>query len=168
MVDLQSHGVVSRGRPFSNFKDGVAPHYPDISTADELTELGACVELHDEEHTVGHNMFYVSVYIPRVNDFETGIPGHVTLCHDDGKWIPVTEIADERHMVVRVKNHGLVVFSACSHAGINHVCRDALQKVNNNSNDNHHQQRERLFPSWAAFTWVEDKSKVEFRVPLRT
>ena len=124
LVDLQSDAVISRGRPLPN--NGVAPHHPDNPSAQELTELGARVELHDKEHTVGQNMFYVSGYIPRANDFETGIPGHLTL--RNGKWVLDTEIPDERYVACHIKNRGLVVFSACSHAGINNVCRDALKK----------------------------------------
>ena len=128
VVDLQSDAIVSRGRPMPD--QSVEMHEPDNPTASELTTLGARVQFHEKDHTVGQDFFYVSGYIPRLNDFETGFPGHVTLRH--GKWMPDSEIADERYVACHVKNRGLVVFSACSHAGINNVCRDALHKASDN------------------------------------
>ncbi len=37
------------------------------------------------------------------------------------EWVPDPLILDERFLVVNVRNKGLVVFSACSHAGIINV-----------------------------------------------
>ena len=143
VVDLHSDAVVSRGRPLPDDKKGVKPHYPDNPTASELESLGARVELSDQEHSIlGQDLFYVSGYIPRLNDFETGIPGHLTL-RKDGQWKPDTDIREERYVACRVKNRGLGVLSACSHAGINNVCRDALHKAGSNE--------ERLFAVMGGF-----------------
>ena len=43
----------------------------------------------------------------------------------DGAWAPDPLIADERYVAARVRGRGLVVFSACSHAGIVNVVQDA-------------------------------------------
>lgn len=126
LVDLHPSSVVSRGGLLSNGE--VYVHKPDNPTAKELTELGAVVEMHDEEHTICDDFFYVSGHIPRKSEYETGIPGHVTM--KNGKWTLDEEIADERYLACKVKGKGLVVFSACSHAGIVNVCRDAKQKSN--------------------------------------
>jgi 7,8-dihydropterin-6-yl-methyl-4-(beta-D-ribofuranosyl)aminobenzene 5'-phosphate synthase len=44
---------------------------------------------------------------------------------DDGSWVPDPLVMDERYLAVHVKDLGLVVFSACSHAGIVNVLKDA-------------------------------------------
>lgn len=130
LVDLQSSNIVKRGRKKPNSDEQVKPHKPDNPSAAELSNMGATVELHDDPHTLCDNSFYVSGYIPRnSNVYETGMdPTHVTLQVDGTTWLSDTEIADERYVACRIKNRGLVVFSACSHAGINNVCQDAALK----------------------------------------
>lgn len=127
LADIHSSGIVSRGETSTFVEGDVLVHKPDNPTAKELRELGATVELHSEEHTLCNGCFYVSGHIPRKTEFEKGLPGHVTLMN--GKWVLDTDIADERYLVCKVKDRGLVVFSACSHAGIINVCSDAKQRA---------------------------------------
>jgi 7,8-dihydropterin-6-yl-methyl-4-(beta-D-ribofuranosyl)aminobenzene 5'-phosphate synthase len=91
------------------------------------------VETHDEPHTLLDDTFFVSGHIPRTHfTYETGMaPSHVTQNRRDGSWQSDTKIADERYVACYVKNRGLVVFSACSHAGINNVCQDAQNQWKN-------------------------------------
>lgn len=44
---------------------------------------------------------------------------------EDGSWEPDPLIMDERYLAVNIAGRGLVVFSACSHAGIVNVVQDA-------------------------------------------
>src|SRR5882762_200082 len=44
-----------------------------------------------------------------------------------GGWEPDELLIDERWLAVNVAGKGLVVFSACSHAGIVNVCRHARE-----------------------------------------
>ena len=48
----------------------------------------------------------------------------------DGNWIPDHEILDERYVACHLEGCGIVIFSACSHAGIVNVCHDAMEKLN--------------------------------------
>lgn len=93
---------------------------------------------------------YVSGEIPRVHPFEKGLPGAVTWMLNEGEaeaegakakgeeampvagaeaadakprggWCKDELLRDERFVAVDVKGHGLVLFSACSHAGICNV-----------------------------------------------
>jgi 7,8-dihydropterin-6-yl-methyl-4-(beta-D-ribofuranosyl)aminobenzene 5'-phosphate synthase len=58
-----------------------------------------------------------------VSAFEKGRSDH--LCRPvGGDWQPDPLLMDERMLVVHVKGLGLVVFSACSHAGIVNVCTE--------------------------------------------
>ena len=73
------------------------------------------------------NMFFVSGEIPRVTPYEIGFPGHMRRTEDGKDWEPDPLIMDERYLAVNVKDKGLVVFSACSHAGIVNVMHAARQ-----------------------------------------
>ena len=46
---------------------------------------------------------------------------------DDGEWEPDPLIMDERFLAVNVRDKGLVVFSACSHAGVVNVLKHAAE-----------------------------------------
>jgi len=70
-------------------------------------------------------MFYVSGEIPRVTPFEPGLPGQVRRTADGKGWEPDTLILDERWLAVNIAGKGIVVFSACSHAGIVNVLTHA-------------------------------------------
>ena len=124
LVDLHSAEILSRGRPSE--AGGVVPHKPDNPGVEELNLLGANTVKHSSEHTLCNGMFYISGHIPRNSKYETGIPNHLSLI--DGKWVEDEEIADERYVAMHVKNRGIVVISACSHAGIINVCRDARER----------------------------------------
>jgi 7,8-dihydropterin-6-yl-methyl-4-(beta-D-ribofuranosyl)aminobenzene 5'-phosphate synthase len=49
---------------------------------------------------------------------------------NDGNWIPDPDILDERYVACHLEGRGIVIFSACSHAGIVNVCKDAMEKLN--------------------------------------
>ncbi len=72
-------------------------------------------------------MAFVSGEIPRSTSFEQGLQAqwHRT---DDGTWEHDPWIMDERYLAVHVKGKGLVVFSACSHAGIVNVLLDVRRR----------------------------------------
>ena len=128
LVDLQCSEIQSRGRPTGEGDlSRIILHKPDNPSAMELTSLGARAEKHSDEHNLCNDFFYVSGYIPRVSDYEVGIPNHASLV--DGKWVLDEEIADERYVACKVKGRGVVVFSSCSHAGITNVCRDVTQRT---------------------------------------
>jgi 7,8-dihydropterin-6-yl-methyl-4-(beta-D-ribofuranosyl)aminobenzene 5'-phosphate synthase len=69
--------------------------------------------------------FFVSGEIPRVTPYEKGLPGHVARDRDGDTWEPDPWITDERFLAVHVRDRGLVVFSACSHAGLINVLTEA-------------------------------------------
>ena len=62
-----------------------------------------------------------------MTSYEAGLPGHMTKLPGED-WAADPLIMDERYVAVHVKNGGLVVFSACSHAGIVNVCKDAVAR----------------------------------------
>jgi 7,8-dihydropterin-6-yl-methyl-4-(beta-D-ribofuranosyl)aminobenzene 5'-phosphate synthase len=77
-----------------------------------------------EPQSILDDMVYVSGEIPRVTPFEHGMPDQYAL-RDNGEWEPDPLVIDERFVAVQVANKGLVVFTACSHAGVVNVLTHA-------------------------------------------
>ena len=96
-----------------------------IAGPDELANHGAKPIVTDEPVSILDDMFFVSGEIPRVTSYEKGFPGHMRRNEADTDWEPDPFIMDERYLAVNVKNKGIVVFSACSHAGIVNVIKCA-------------------------------------------
>jgi 7,8-dihydropterin-6-yl-methyl-4-(beta-D-ribofuranosyl)aminobenzene 5'-phosphate synthase len=95
----------------------------DVPGVEELTDFGADVVVTTEPQAPLGGLFHVSGEIPRVSGFERGLPGQVK--RTPNGWEPDELLMDERWLAVNVAGKGLVVFSACSHAGIVNVCRHA-------------------------------------------
>lgn len=100
-----------------------------IPTPAQLESHGAQVVLERKPVAVLDGTFLVSGEIPRRTEFERGYPGQVRLNPNNEQWEDDALLMDERWVGVRVKNKGMVVFSACSHAGIVNVlhhCRELM------------------------------------------
>ena len=97
----------------------------DVPGIDDLTAQGAQVICTTEPQLLLDDLFLVSGEVPRVTPFERGLPGQVRKTADGKDWEPDELLMDERWLAVNVKGKGLVVFSACSHAGIINVLTHA-------------------------------------------
>jgi 7,8-dihydropterin-6-yl-methyl-4-(beta-D-ribofuranosyl)aminobenzene 5'-phosphate synthase len=102
---------------------GVLPMDP-VPPPDTWMGFGAEPVVTTEARTCLDGSFFVSGEIPRVTPYETGMPNQVRRT-SDGNWAPDTLMIDERFLAVHVRGKGLVVFSACSHAGIVNVLHHA-------------------------------------------
>jgi 7,8-dihydropterin-6-yl-methyl-4-(beta-D-ribofuranosyl)aminobenzene 5'-phosphate synthase len=103
--------------------NGSVRRMDDVPSVQELSDFGAEVVVTTEPQALLGGLFYVSGEIPRVSGFERGFPGHVK--RTSSGWEADELLMDERWLAVNVAGKGLVVFSACSHAGIVNVCRHA-------------------------------------------
>ncbi len=101
--------------------DGAMRRFADVPDADTLAQHGAQVLHTTTAHTALDDLFLVSGEIPRTTPFETGLPGQFRRTEDDTGWEPDPLIMDERFVAVRVKDKGVFVFTACSHAGVVNV-----------------------------------------------
>lgn len=97
----------------------------DIPTPEELAEHGAEPIVTRSPMAILDGSFFISGEIPRVTAYEKGLAGHMQRSLDGERWEPDPLIMDERFLAVHVRGKGLVVFSACSHAGIINVLRYA-------------------------------------------
>jgi 7,8-dihydropterin-6-yl-methyl-4-(beta-D-ribofuranosyl)aminobenzene 5'-phosphate synthase len=97
----------------------------DVPGIEDLTAQGAKVICTTEPQSFLDGLFYVSGEVPRVTPFEHGLPGQVRQTEDGKGWEPDELLMDERWLAVNIAGKGLVVFSACSHAGIVNVLTHA-------------------------------------------
>ncbi|KAG6842170.1 hypothetical protein C0991_001663 [Blastosporella zonata] len=129
VVDVHPDRPLARGiAPGPNF-DKVICALPKDPTFELIERAGGIVEKSCEGHSVASGNVWVSGEIPRATSFETGMLGGMRWFQDsgkEGKWIKEKHIMDERYAAVDVAGKGLVIFSACSHAGIVNVIQDAI------------------------------------------
>jgi 7,8-dihydropterin-6-yl-methyl-4-(beta-D-ribofuranosyl)aminobenzene 5'-phosphate synthase len=104
--------------------NGAIRQMEDVPSIADLTDFGADVVVTTEPQTPLDGLFYVSGEIPRLTSFERGYPGQMRRIAD-GSWEPDEALIDERWLAVNVAGKGLIVLSACSHAGIVNVCKHA-------------------------------------------
>lgn len=102
--------------------DGQICPFKKVPSINELENHGASIVSSNDPRLLLEDMFYLSGEIPRVTEYEKGFPGHVRQL-PSGEWEDDQWIMDERFLVVNVRNKGLIVFSACSHAGIINVLK---------------------------------------------
>ncbi len=93
----------------------------------DLEAAGGRVVMEEGPSLLAGGMVLLSGEIPRVTPYEKGLPGQVAE-QPDGTWVPDPWITDERWLAVDVKGLGAIVFSACSHAGIVNVLKDARER----------------------------------------
>lgn len=105
-------------------KSGTIVPVAKVPLPEELQEHGATVVNDRAERLLLDGQFYYSGEIPRVTPFEKGRVDHLWRTAPDAPWQPDPLLIDERMLVVHVRGLGLVVLSACSHAGIVNVCTE--------------------------------------------
>jgi len=105
--------------------DGSMRPFEDVPTQAMLEQQGALVVHATEAQLILDDFFYVSGEIPRVTPFETGLQGQHRRTEDGLDWEPDPLLMDERFVAVTVKDKGVLVFTACSHAGVVNVLAHA-------------------------------------------
>lgn len=105
-------------------KSGAVIPVANVPTPAEMEAIGATIVNDDSERMLLDGHFYYSGEIPRVSSFEKGRTDHLCRSGPNDVWRPDPFLMDERMLVVHVRDLGLIVFSACSHAGIVNVCTD--------------------------------------------
>jgi len=130
-VPLHLHPGMFRERGGRQPDGGVFP-MDLVPTPEDWAAMGAAPMVTDQPSTLFDGLLWISGEIPRRTGYERGLPGQVARSAPDQPWESDELLMDERFCAVRVKGLGLVVFSACSHAGIVnvlHAARDAFPEV---------------------------------------
>src|SRR5580658_556657 len=102
---------------------GVLPADP-VPDPERWVQFGAQPVVTREPAYCLDDLFWISGEIPRQTAYENGLPAQVRR-DAAGVWQQDPLVMDERFLAVHVKDKGLVVFSACSHAGIVNVLHHA-------------------------------------------
>jgi 7,8-dihydropterin-6-yl-methyl-4-(beta-D-ribofuranosyl)aminobenzene 5'-phosphate synthase len=105
--------------------NGMLVPMDDVPSIDALHSHGATVINTTESQLILDGTAYVSGEIARITPFETGLPGQHRRTLDGKGWELDELIMDERFVAVNVQSKGLVVFTACSHAGVVNVLEQA-------------------------------------------
>ena len=122
-VACYMHPDMFRSRS-SKLPDGSFRLMEDVPSIADLEAQGGTVVCTRDPQVIGGTV-YVSGEIPRVTPFETGLPGQHRRTADGKGWELDELLIDERFMAVNVRGKGLVVFTACSHAGVVNVLTHA-------------------------------------------
>jgi 7,8-dihydropterin-6-yl-methyl-4-(beta-D-ribofuranosyl)aminobenzene 5'-phosphate synthase len=125
-VDVFVHPGMFRQRALTLASGAILP-IKAIPSPQELEALGANVFSSDQAQSIFDDFFWISGEIPRVVSYERGFPGHLRRSEDGSSWEPDPLIMDERFLAVHVRDKGVVVFTACSHAGVVNVLRHARE-----------------------------------------
>ncbi|KAF8070550.1 beta-lactamase-like protein [Lyophyllum atratum] len=129
IVDVHPDRPSARGIAPGPTFDTVICSLPSDPTFELIEEAGGVVEKNSNGHAVAGDTVWVSGEIPRVTPFESGMMGGMRWYDEPGKggkWLKEQHIMDERYTAIDVAGKGLVIFSACSHAGIVNVVKDAI------------------------------------------
>jgi 7,8-dihydropterin-6-yl-methyl-4-(beta-D-ribofuranosyl)aminobenzene 5'-phosphate synthase len=89
-------------------------------TLSALRDAGGQVDAQRHPHLIGGGSFYASGAIERRTPYETGLAAHYSI--RDGKVEHDPLIMDERFVACEIRGRGVVVLSACSHAGVVNAC----------------------------------------------
>lgn len=108
--------------------DGSIRPFDDVPSQASLAKAGATLVHSTTSQVVLDDLFFVSGEIPRVTTFELGMPGQHRKSADGSTWEPDPLLMDERYVAVNVKDKGIMIFTACSHAGVVNVLTDARRQ----------------------------------------
>ena len=123
-VPLYLHPGMFDERDGKQSDGGVLPQ-DRVPSPRQWRDFGADPVVTNAALTCLDDLFYISGEIPRITPYEKGLVGQVRRIADDAPWEPDPLLVDERFLAVHVRDKGLVVFSACSHAGIVNVLHHA-------------------------------------------
>ncbi len=69
-----------------------------------------------QPYLISDNMICITGEIPRKTSYEKGFPRHKMYVNNS--WQPDPLILDDRAIIIKIKEKGLVIISGCAHAGI--------------------------------------------------
>lgn len=104
--------------------DGSRMPFARVPSPEQLERAGAQIVMGDHQRLLLDETFYLSGEIARRTAYEKGLLGQVCR-NQQGEWVRDELILDERFVAVNIRNKGIIVFSACSHAGIVNVLHHA-------------------------------------------
>jgi 7,8-dihydropterin-6-yl-methyl-4-(beta-D-ribofuranosyl)aminobenzene 5'-phosphate synthase len=123
-VACYMHPDMFRSRA-AKLTDGSFRPMEDVPSIADLEAHGGKVTCSRDKLAIAGDTVFVSGEIPRVSGFEVGLPGQHRRTADGKGWELDELLMDERYIAVNVAGKGLVVLTACSHAGVVNVLTHA-------------------------------------------
>ncbi len=120
-LPLVVHPAALEGRRYLQIPTGARVAFPPLA-AETLTAAGAELTWAEEPYLPSSRLWAASGAVPRVTDFEKGMPGALK---DTGQGPAPDSMPDDMAIVLRLKGKGLAVISGCAHAGIVNTVRHA-------------------------------------------
>ena len=108
-------------------RDGGMLLLEDVPGIDTLRAYGATVVNTTKAQMLANDMAFLSGEIPRITPFEHGLPGQHRMKANGEGWELDELLMDERFVVANVSDKGLIIFTACSHAGVVNVLKHAKE-----------------------------------------
>lgn len=127
-IPFYAHPDMFRSRALK-LPDGTMRFMEDVPDVQTLTSYGARVVETTDPQLMLENTAYLSGEIARVSPFEMGLPGQHRRTRDGQAWELDELLMDERFVAVNVSDKGLIVFTACSHAGVVNVLKHARRSI---------------------------------------
>ena len=125
-VPCYMHPDMFRSRA-AKMPDGSMRLMEDVPSEAALVAHGGHVISTRDAQVITGDTVYVSGEIPRHSGFEVGLPGQHRRTLDGKGWELDELLVDERFIAFNVKGKGLVVLTACSHAGVVNVLTHARE-----------------------------------------
>lgn len=125
-VPCYMHPDMFRSRA-AKMPDGSMRLMEDVPSEAALTAQGGRVISTRDAQAIAGDTVYLSGEIPRRSGFEVGLPGQHRRTLDGKGWELDELLVDERFIAFNVKGKGLVVLTACSHAGVVNVLTHARE-----------------------------------------
>jgi len=125
-IPCYMHPDMFRSRAAKLADDSFRP-MEDVPSIAALAAHGGRVISTREAQAIAGETVFVSGEIPRNSGFEVGLPGQHRRTEDGSGWEPDELLMDERFIALNVRGKGLVVLTACSHAGVINVLAHARE-----------------------------------------
>ena len=125
-VPFYAHPDMFRTRAMRQ-RDGGMLLLEDVPGIDTLRAYGATVVNTTKAQMLVNDMAFLSGEIPRITPFEHGLPGQHRMKANGEGWELDELLMDERFVVANVSDKGLIIFTACSHAGVVNVLKHARE-----------------------------------------
>ena len=129
-VPLVVHPEAFHYPRYFGLPDGRKLLFPKTLDQKDLESRGIQITASREPVFLAEDMIVVTGEVPRVTDFEKGLPN--ALMEKNGELVK-DPISDDMGMVINLKGKGLVVLSGCSHAGIINTTLHAMQMTGVNT-----------------------------------
>ena len=129
-IPVHMHPDMFRRRA-AKLPNGIFRPMLDVPSAEALADHGGDVVSSGEPQPLVDGRAWLSGEIPRLTAYERGLPGQHRRTLDGTGWELDELLMDERFLAFHVAGKGLVVLTACSHAGVINVLTEARARFSN-------------------------------------